>query len=116
MEEVKTTLIFAAVFARTFVQDLEAPALDLGVTRIHAEQIAGEDRRLVAAGARADFQEYVRIVVRILGHQQCLDFEFDGGDARAKSLAIVDCELPEFCVVVVEQRIRFVDLATQRFD
>ena len=38
---------------------LEAPALRGGVALIHAEEVAGEERRLVAAGAGADFEDGV---------------------------------------------------------
>jgi hypothetical protein len=38
-------------------QNLDLPALALGVARIHAEEVAGEQRRLVAAGAGADFEQ-----------------------------------------------------------
>ena len=35
---------------------LEAPALGLGIALVHAKQVAGEQRRLVAAGAGADLE------------------------------------------------------------
>ena len=38
--------------------------LPLGVARVHPEEVAGEQRRLVAAGAGADFEEHVALVVR----------------------------------------------------
>ena len=43
---------------------LELPALALGVARVHAEQVGGEQRRFVAAGAGADFEDDVLLVVR----------------------------------------------------
>ena len=46
------------------VEDVDLPALALGVARVHAEQIAGEQRRFVAAGAGADFEDHVLLVVR----------------------------------------------------
>ena len=54
----------AAVFAFVLREDLHPPAATLGVTRIHAEQVAGENRRLVATGAGTDFEEHVAAVVR----------------------------------------------------
>src|SRR5690606_41602754 len=45
-------------------------SLALGVAAVHAEQVAGEDRRLVAAGAGAHFQEQVGLVARVARHQQ----------------------------------------------
>ena len=49
---------------------LELPALALGEAAVHAEQLAGKERRLVAAGAGADFEQDVLLVVGILRQQQ----------------------------------------------
>ena len=54
------------------LHDLEAPAVLGGVALVHAEQIGGEQRRLVAAGAGADFQDGVLLVGRVLGQQHAL--------------------------------------------
>ena len=60
----------AAVFARDWRIRLSTlPALALGIARVHAEQVAGEDRRLVAAGAGAHFQVDVAFVARVLRDQ-----------------------------------------------
>jgi hypothetical protein len=69
----------AADFARAFAHQLAAPALALGVARVHAQQVAGEQGRLVAAGAGPDFQERVAHVIRVLGQQQLLQFVFQPG-------------------------------------
>ena len=50
--------------------DFDLPALAGGVALVHAEQIAGEQRRLVAAGAGADFENDVALVHRILGNER----------------------------------------------
>ena len=57
---------------RTFIRrdDLDLPALLGGVALVHAEQVAGEHRRLVAAGAGADFKDDVALVHRVLGQQR----------------------------------------------
>ena len=52
--------------------DLHAPALSGGVALVHAEEVAGEQRRLVAAGAGADFKDGVLLVGGVLGKQQQL--------------------------------------------
>ena len=65
-------LFIAAVFALVLGEDLDSPALALGVARVHAEQVAGEDRRLVATGAGADLEEHVAAVVGVLGQQHAL--------------------------------------------
>ena len=48
------------------VEHLEAPAAQRGVALVHAEQLGGEQRRLVAAGAGADFEDRVALVVLVL--------------------------------------------------
>ena len=55
-------------FARR--DDLDAPAVQRGIALIHAEEIAGEQRRLVAAGAGADFQDGALFVGGVLGQQR----------------------------------------------
>ena len=53
--------------------DFVAPAFRLDVFGVHAQQVAGEDRRLVAARAAADLHDGVFRVLRVLGDQQQLD-------------------------------------------
>ena len=48
---------------------LEAPTLRLGETLVHAQQIAGEERGFVAAGAGADFEHRGALIGRIAGQQ-----------------------------------------------
>ena len=48
---------------------LELPAVQRGIALIHAEQIGGEQRRLVAAGAGAHFEDGVALVGLVLGQQ-----------------------------------------------
>ena len=49
---------------------LELPALALGEARVHPEQIGGEQRRFLAAGAGANFEDDVLLVVRIARREQ----------------------------------------------
>jgi hypothetical protein len=49
---------------------LDLPALQRGEPLIHPEQVAGEQRGLVAAGAGADFQHHVAVVHGVLGQQR----------------------------------------------
>ena len=60
----------AAFAAFAHRDDFGFPALLGGVALVHAEQVAGKQRRLVAAGAGADFQDGVVIVHRILGDER----------------------------------------------
>ena len=57
--------------------DLDLPALALGVARVHAKEVTGEQRRLVAAGTSADFQKDIALVAGVLGQQQLLQFVFN---------------------------------------
>ena len=59
----------AAVFASAGRFHFDFPALALGVARVHAEQVAGEDRGFVAAGAGAHFQIHAAVVAGVLRHQ-----------------------------------------------
>ena len=60
----------------------DLPALLLGEARVHAEDFGGKERGLVAAGAGADFEDDVLLVVGILGQQQHLELFFEGRRAR----------------------------------
>ena len=63
-------LLDPAEIALAHRQDLAAPALEVGVALVHAQEVAGEQRGLVAAGAGADLQDRVLVVGRVLGQQQ----------------------------------------------
>jgi hypothetical protein len=62
--------------------------LALGIARVHAKEIAGEERRLVAAGARAHLDEEVAIVVRILRQQRLLQLGFQALHGGARGLQL----------------------------
>ena len=63
-------LLEAAHRAFAHGHDFDLPSMLGGVTLVHAEQIAGKERRLVAAGAGADFQDDVAVVHRVLGDER----------------------------------------------
>ena len=62
-------LLVAAGVALGEGVDLHPPALQGGIALIHAEQVAGEQGRLVAAGAGADLQDGRGVLVAVLGGQ-----------------------------------------------
>jgi hypothetical protein len=70
-------------------EDLDAPAHPLRVAAVHAEQVAGEDRRLVAAGAGADLQEDVGLVQRVARHEVLLEHELERLDALRGQLDLL---------------------------
>ena len=83
-------LLVAARGAEALVGYLQLPALDFGIVLIHAEEVAGKDRRLVAAGTAADFHDGVLAVVGIGRDEQKFDvllhvgqFAFDFGNLLA---------------------------------
>jgi len=62
---------------RRAFKDFDFPALRFRVTRVHAEEFAGEKRGFVAARAGADFDDDALVVVRIFGEKQEFQFAFD---------------------------------------
>ena len=53
-------------------QNLNTPAFQLGIALIHPEQIASKNRRLVAAGPRADLENGILLVGGVLRQQRNL--------------------------------------------
>src|SRR5688500_6422302 len=80
-------------------QDFEAPAPALGVTRVHAKQVSREQRRLLAAGPTADFQDRILVVVRIAGEQQHPDLLFDAAFLELELLDLFSRERAQLWVV-----------------
>ncbi len=81
--------LVAAVLAGALAQHLDLPALPLGKAGVHAEQVAREDRRLVAAGAGADLEEDVGVVALVLRDQELREFEALGLDACVEVVQLV---------------------------
>ncbi len=84
-DDARDHFLVPAVLARIVGFDFHLPTLALGVARIHAEQVAGEDRGLVAAGAGAHFQEQVAFVARIARHQQQRELAVERLQPRLRS-------------------------------
>jgi hypothetical protein len=88
-------------------EHLDLPTACLGVAREHPEEVGREQGRLLAAGARADLEDGVPLVVRILREEQELELGLEG-----VALGLVDAELltrqlaqlgvVERCAVVVD--------------
>src|SRR3984893_15243095 len=53
-------------------QNLDVPAFQFGVAKIHAEKIAGEECRLIAAGSSANFENGVFFIRRVLWQKRDL--------------------------------------------
>src|SRR5438270_862386 len=65
-------LLEATHVAGALRDELDLPAIALGEARVHPEQVAGEQRRFVAAGAGAYLEEDIALIVRILGQERTL--------------------------------------------
>ena len=81
--------LVAAGIALALREHLHLPAMEVGVALVHAEEIAGEERRLVAAGAGADFEDGALLVGRVLGEEQAADGLGQGRDALVERLRLV---------------------------
>src|SRR5882672_6595718 len=78
--------LVAAGIARRFGYDLHLPALAFRIARIHAKQIAREERRLVSTGSGADLEENVALIVGVPRQEQLLQLRFERGEPLAASL------------------------------
>src|SRR5881227_3453289 len=63
-------LLVAAVLARAFAEHLHRESPAFRVARVHAVQVTGEDRRLIAPGTGAHLEEDVPVIARILRQQE----------------------------------------------
>ena len=81
--------LVAAHFAFGDAVDLDPPALQLGVALVHAEEIAGEQGRLVAAGAGAHFQDGRGVLVLVLGRQHQSEVAFQDRQLVIQGLDLV---------------------------
>ena len=66
---------------------LDLPSMAFGVAGVHAEQIAGEQRRLLAAGAGADLEDDVLVVVGIARREQHLELLFERAPSSSAASA-----------------------------
>ena len=55
------------VFALVLADDLDLPTLGFCIAGIHAEQIAGKNRRFITASTRPNFQKHIAAIKGILG-------------------------------------------------
>ena len=70
----------AALVRLVFVQHRRLEAPPLGEAHVHAENLRGEERGLLATGAGPDFKDDVLGVERVLGDEQPLDLDLAFGD------------------------------------
>ena len=77
-------LLEAAHAGRVAVHHLDLPLLPLRVLRVHAREVGGEEPRLVPAGAGADLDEDVLVVVGILRQDQRAELVLELALARGE--------------------------------
>ncbi len=70
------------------LQQLDLPALPLGVARVHAHEVGGEECGFVAAGAGADLEDGGAVVERIARHKERRQLRFDLGDLRGEAVVL----------------------------
>ncbi len=78
--------LHAAEIGRLVVEHLGRPALPLGVAQVHPQQVAGEQRRLLAALAGLDLEDDVLAVVGVLRQQQLAQPVLELVDAGLQSV------------------------------
>ena len=102
----------AAQFAPLLLDDVERPALRLGIALIHAQKVAGEQRRFLAAGAGADFQHCGAGIGSVAGQQRQLQRVLDLRQGVAQARKFLGGEAGH--LGIVEQRLGLLDLGAQR--
>ena len=103
-------LLVAAVFTGALTENLHPPALRFGVAGIHAEEIAGEDRRLITARAGAHFQEDVATVLLVAGQQELLQRQLFGLQTRLDAAHFVVRHGADVAVAVLLHLARLLQL------
>jgi hypothetical protein len=92
-------LLVAAEVGRALAHHLAAPAALLAVAGVHARQIGREQGGFLAARARADLEEGVAWVVRVLGQQRLLQLAMQAGDVGLGAGNLLARHLGQFRVV-----------------
>ena len=92
-------------------QDFGLPALRVGVVAVHFVQVAGEQGRLVAAGAGADFHDHARAVGVLAADRQLQQLAPQRLALVAQLRQLGLGQLAHLGVVAVDHLLRFGDLA-----
>src|SRR5947208_4357001 len=90
---------------RAGVHDLDFPALALRVLRVHAHEVRGEQRGLLAARASADLDEDVLRVVGIAREEQALQLVLERRLARREIVHLGLRELHELAVAALREEV-----------
>ena len=106
-------LLIAAELVGAGGDQFEPPALGLGIALVHAQQIAGEQRRLVAAGAGADFEHRRAIVGGVARQQLQRQRPLGLGHLRLQDRQLLDRHLADVGARIGEHLVEHLDLGAQ---
>ena len=70
-------------------EDFDLPLVLLGEAEVHAEDFGDEEGGLVAAGAGAELEDDVLVVVGVLGEEEDFELFFDVGEAGLEGVEFV---------------------------
>src|SRR5439155_371145 len=107
-DHARDDLLVPAGIARRFRYHLHLPALAFRVARVHAKEVAREERRLIPAGPGADLEEDVALIVGVLRQEQVLQLRFERGEPLAAYFDLAFRVASHFGIV--EQLLRFGDM------
>ena len=94
-------LLVAAGLVLVLAQQLDAHLARFGEARVHAQQVAGEDPRFVAAGAGANLDEDVLVVVGVAREHQLLQLGLERGAPRAQLVRLFVRQRGELGIALV---------------
>src|SRR3546814_21003001 len=89
--DLRARLLVAADLDFGGIDDLEAPALQLSVALVHAQEVGGKERRLVAAGAGAHLEDGIARVGLVLRQQQDLQRVLRSEERRVGKACVSTC-------------------------
>ena len=101
--ELEHDLLEAAGSARGLVGHLEFPPAALGEMLVHAEEVAGENGRLVAAGAAADLDDGILGIVGVCGDEQQFQVLLHPGDLRLEFGNLLTGHLAELVILLIHE-------------
>jgi hypothetical protein len=87
------------------VEQRHLPPAPLRVAQVHAQDLGGEEARLVAAGAGANLEDHVAVVVLVPGEQQDFELLLQPGELLAQGRQLLLSHLAHVGILVHEQRL-----------
>ena len=98
-DDARDDLLESAHVADALRNHFHLPAISLAEAYVHSKELAGEQCGLVAAGAGANFQEYVALVVGVPGQKDALQLILDALHRGFRHFRIVFGERLDFRVI-----------------